>query len=277
MNAAFVACGEFEALDAFWQKIGWLKLISPNWSHPFSEAPFIGKPQREFIEEHVSIKKLEENSASLVFSTLNLKTGAQEFFEYPGSETPLMEAIMGAVAVPGLTRPYYSETGPLVEGTMVNTFIVDHIVSNYPADEYYAVAPLPEGKPDPDDLFQADHWREALIRTIQVNLSRDVNEGLQNAGRKLQAANAGVNARQRLLQSVQALTADTTELAAKIEQRLAKQDFPLPHQSTAKLFPIISNEPVSSPLWSFRKKNIQALIDMGYENAVRGLNEGSTV
>jgi hypothetical protein len=188
-----------------------------------------------------------------------------------------MEAIMGAVAVPGLTRPYYSETGPLVEGTMVNTFIIDQIVSNYPADEYYAVAPLPEGEPDPDDLFHAEHWREALTRTIQVNLSRDVNEGLQNARRKLQAANVRVTAGRKLLQTVQSLKSDTTQLAEKVEGQLAKGDFPLAHQSTAKLFSIISNEPVSSPLWSFRKKNIQALIDMGYESAVRGLSEGSTV
>ncbi len=276
MNAAFVACGEFHALEQFWQKIGWTKLLSINWRHPFSEAPFTGEPQRKFIAEHISAEKLRAEDTTLVLSTLNLKTGEQEYFQYPGSDTPLLDALMAAVAVPGLTQPVRFDNGPLAEGTMVNSFIIDHVVSEYPAEVYYAVAPLPQGQSDDKALYHASHWRDALRRTIQVNLSRDVNEGLLVARRKIHSANAYHRARSRVLKAVDSDQKTSEVVRNQIEQHFSKDAFPLKRDFHSRIIPIISQEVVASPLWSFRKKQVRTLMRSGYADAVMAVKEGKS-
>jgi predicted acylesterase/phospholipase RssA len=276
MNAAFVACDAFAALKEFWHDIGWFKLISVNWRHPWQEAPFIGEPQAEFIARHVSEKKLRANDATLVFNTMDLNTGQEETFTYPGGPVPLIDALRGATAVPGCTRPLVHGDMQLVEGTFINSFLVSEVLAEYPAEDVYAVAALPAGRrPGEEAPVSYSNWREIMRRSLQLNLSRDVRVGLEKAEEIIAAARAHARVGEKLEKAFAEQIEDEAVRDA-LETALSKTRqngaFPYRGETPPELYKITTSRPIQFPMWRFKENDIRQLMDTGYDDAVSIVN-----
>ena len=104
MHAALLACGAYERIGPFWDSISTWKLVRPNLRNPW-RAPMVGTPQRRFVAEHVSERALIANRATLAVTTFDLMTGEEVVHRYPGDPLPIVDAVMAAVATPGLLAP----------------------------------------------------------------------------------------------------------------------------------------------------------------------------
>lgn len=271
MNAAFVACDAFGALKEFWHDIGWFKLISVNWQHPWEQAPFIGDPQAEFIARHVSEEKLRSAGRKLVFNTMDLNSGQEQTFTYPGGPMPLIDALRGATAVPGCTSPMRYGQWQLVEGTFINSFLVSQVLAKYPVDELYAVAALPPGRQpavEPPEIYS--NWREVMRRSLQLNLSRDIWAGNEQAEKIIAAARAHTQIGEQLQEAVSSHIADP-DVQEKLTRALRKKhdtsDFPYRWETIPDLYKVVTSRPIIFPMWRFQQKHLRALMETGYQDA----------
>lgn len=268
MHAAFVACGEFRTLRDGWESMGWRHLVRPNWSHPWKDAPLKSSPQRRFIERYVSEQKLQTLGNRLIFSALELRTGEERLFAYPGDNVPLIDALMGAVALPGGTSPYKIDGNCFVEGTFVNTFILNRVIEHYPADAYYAIANLPAGSDSASEDRKYRNWRQVLMRTIQLNLSRDIRHELSDAQLYFRSREAYTQVVHHLQDNAYQFSEDvsrTRTMLGEIEDSLGHR---LPEKNgIPEFFPIVPLEGIETPLWSFRSRWIRHLRETGYRDA----------
>ena len=63
MNAALLACGEYDVLIGFWDSISTRRLIRPNVTSPW-RAMFRNSPQRAFVTAHVREQALIDRGAN---------------------------------------------------------------------------------------------------------------------------------------------------------------------------------------------------------------------
>jgi hypothetical protein len=112
---------------------------------------------------------------------------------------------------------------------------------------------------------------------MQLNLSRDVEEGLARARKKVEAIRTYIKLRERLQSAVrEKLQGDTgNQVYDAIRDKIRSSDFPLKRESEPSLYVITSSGPIDFPLWSFRKKRMKSLMQMGYSDALKlsGLRE----
>ena len=268
MNAAFVACGEFRVLRERWESMGWTQLVRPNWSHPWKDAPLVSSPQRRFIERYVSEQKLQTLGNRLIFSALELRTGEERLFAYPGDNVPLIDALMGAVALPGGTPPCKIDGKCFVEGTFVNTFVLNRVIEHYPADAYYAIANLPAGSDSTSEDRQYRNWRQVLMRTIQLNLSRDIRREISDAHQYFRSRKAYVEVVHYIRENANRVAEETSRTNTMLEEIEDNLDHsPSEKHGIPEFFPIVSSEGIKTPLWSFRSRWIRHLREMGYRDA----------
>ena len=76
MNAALLACGEYDALIGFWNSISTRRLVRPNVTSPW-KALARNSPQRRFVKAHVREQALIDRGTTLAFTTFDLMTGAR--------------------------------------------------------------------------------------------------------------------------------------------------------------------------------------------------------
>ena len=263
MNAALVACGEFPALEAFWQRIGLRQLVTPNFRTPWSEGPFRGTPQRRFVAAHVSESKLRSRGVKLLISTLDLQSGRERVLAYPGCDLPLVDGIMAAVATPGLIPPMPHRGRQLVEGTLVSSFLL-HRVLEHPVEEIVAVAAAI--CPGREQSRRYATWRAVLERALAMNQAHDVWEALEDAEKITSAAVAfrhvSENVPQRLTQRV-----PDPMLRQRLETRLSeiydKSEFPLQRASGPSVRSITPSRDLTYPLWRFSHRALTAANDLG--------------
>lgn len=269
LHAAFVACGAFDALASFWQRIGWLRLFSINKHMPLRDGPLSHAPLHRFVREHVSEEKLRARGTRLVFSGADLRTGREQLFVYPGGNVPLYEALQGALALPGLTPSLHENGSLLVQGTVVNGFILNRLLTRFPAREIYAVAALAVGtQPEPPRRY--DNWREVLLRTVQLNFSHDVQAEARAADKKIAEVRAYAAAHERLSRQVDERL-DDPDRRSRVQERLAQhfeEAHPLLEASTPPSFhKVLTSRPIPFPFWRFNRQELQVLMEMGRADA----------
>ncbi|HET6262577.1 MAG TPA: patatin-like phospholipase family protein, partial [Chloroflexia bacterium] len=141
MNAALVACGEFDALEEWWRHVSVRRLISPNWRAPWRRGPVLAAPQRRFLAARVSEKKLRERGTRLMISALDLQSGEERELIYPGGDIPLLDALTAAISTPGLHPPLRRGNRQLVSATLANNFLLPKVL-RYAFAEVFVVAAI---------------------------------------------------------------------------------------------------------------------------------------
>lgn len=276
MNAAFVACDAFGALKEFWHDIGWFKLVSINWGHPWQEAPFTADPQAEFMARHISEEKLRAAGRTLVFNAMDLTTGTEKLFTYPDGPMPLIDALRGATAFPICMPPIERGEWQLVEGTFVNSFLIGEVLAAHPADEVFAVASMPPGENPSDEPPEVySNWRQVLLRGLQLNLSRDVWAGTREAENMIAAARARAGVGEQLQEAlnVHIESAEVREeLADALQRKRAESHFPYQWETIPEFYKILTSRPVDFPMWRFNQKQLRRLMETGYQDAAAAVD-----
>jgi predicted acylesterase/phospholipase RssA len=272
MNAALVACGALDALEAFWERIGPLRLLAPNVQNPL-EGPMSSLPQRKFMQKYVSESRLATLRTKLLVNVFNLQSGQEEILEYPGADLPLIDALTAAVATPGLCPPVKHRGEQLVEGTFIHGFLLE-AVAQRELDEIYAIAAcLPEQE---TDVRLYPHVRAVLERSVAMNQAHDVREGFASA----RDITACIEAYAKVNKLPDALAAQVDDPAlreqvlARAREVLERSRFPLKRGRTPVTHAITPSKRLDYPLWRFRRRELSAAQALGYADARRALPLG---
>ena len=274
INAAFVACGEFDALLHFWQGIGWRKFIGFNWHTPWREGPFTTAPLKRFLVQHISESKLAQAKTQLKFTCLNLQTGCEEWVTFPGSPLPLIDVLGTAFGVPGLTAPLRVHHQQWTDASYINSFMLRQIVREGAADEVWAIAASAT-----ETVFaQAprrpySHWRAVAARGLQLNQAHDVWRGLREANQLSAAAAAHQHVRAQLPDRVAGSIADPVlreQLREQLRERLTRvfdqSSFPMKSHALI-IHALTPSKLISASTWRFRRDEILAAQQLGYRDA----------
>lgn len=272
INAAFVACGEFDALLHFWQGIGWRKFIGFNWRTPWREGPFTTAPLKRFLAQHISESKLAQAKTQLKFTCLNLQTGREEWVTFPGSPLPLIDVLGTAFGVPGLTKPLHVHHQQWTDASYVNSFILRSIVRESEVDDVWAIATSATGSV----IAQAPrqryaHWRAVAARGLQLNQAHDVWQGLSEARQISAAAAAHQHVRAQLPDRVAEKISDPF-LRERVRQRLTRvfdqSAFPIKSRVPI-VYALTPSRIIAASAWRFRHDEIEAAQQLGYHDAQR--------
>jgi len=268
MNAAFVACGQFDALAEVWRRMAVRRLVRPTLRRPWA-GPLSGAPQRAAISAHVSEERLAARGARLLVSTLDLRAGRQRVLEYPESDVPLLDGLMAAVATPGLVAPLDRDDAQLAEGTLVDSFLLREVLARGP-DEVVAIAVVsPEGPPP----RRYGTWRAVSDRALVLNLDHDVRSAFAHARARTDADEA----RRRAAGQLQALLGERVPdaaLAGALQARIAEAYARPP---APRVTAIVPSRELGYPLWRFPRRGMRAAAELGYgdaRTALAGWNGG---
>jgi predicted acylesterase/phospholipase RssA len=264
MNAAFVACGELPALDAWWRSARLGQLVRPA-VRGFWRGPLNGEPQRRLIAAHVSEDQLAARGATLLVSTLDLRAGMERVWEYPGADLPLVDALMAAVATAGLIAPVAHGIDQLAEGTFVDSFLLRTVLDRDP-DRVLAIAAA-SARPAPPRCYTT--WRAVTERALALNLDHDIVSALEFARRRTETADAHRRAADALCALVDERVADPA-LASTLTQQIRAA-----HRATSAppVTAILPSRQLDYPLWQFSRRRLDDAIVLGYADARAALEQ----
>jgi predicted acylesterase/phospholipase RssA len=270
INAAFVACGEFSALQDFWQHIGWRKLAAVNWHSPLREGPFTTAPLKHFLAAHISESKLANAGTQLKFTCLNLQTGREEITTFPGSPLPLIDVLGAAFGVPGLIVPLRVHHQHWTDASYINSFMLRQIVRECGVDEVWAIATsATEAVFAQAPRQRYSHWRAVAARGLQLNQAHDVWQGLSEARQLSTAATAQQHVRAQLPDRLAGSIADPV-LREQLRKRLTRvfdqSTFPLKSRGPI-IHAVTPSRLLTSSAWRFRRSEIVAAQQLGYQDA----------
>jgi len=262
MNAALAACGELAALEDFWDGLTVRRLLTVA-RPPSRAALFSGAPQRRFVRAHVSEARLAAHDAVLLVSTLDLRTGRIEVLRYPGSEVPLVDGLMAAVATSGITPPLSWRGTQLAEGTFANSLLVGPALAT-PAEQVLVVAPVGGAAPSPGHAYRT--WRAVLERALALDQSADARRGAELAAATGAAAEAFRRV-SRLTDTLPALAPDAVreQLATDLAAAGVASRFPLRRSSGPRTVALTPDLPY--PMWRFRAEELRAAVRRGAREA----------
>jgi predicted acylesterase/phospholipase RssA len=267
VNAAFVACGEFVALEAFWKGIGLRRLVALNWRAPWSGGPLTGAPQRRFIAKYITEEKLAERRVTLLVSLMNLQTGQEQVMTYPGTDLPLVDALTAAVTVCGIFPPMLYQNQQLAGGTFINSFML-HTLLQQTIEEVIAVAVAAQR--GFHDRRRYTTWPVLFERALAMNLAHDI-WGAFDEGEKVSAAAAAFrHVSERLPARLAERIADPTvreQLLSKITDIYCNSLYPLKRTAGPIVRPITPSHDLGYPMWRFRSKELAAARALGYRDA----------
>jgi predicted acylesterase/phospholipase RssA len=266
MNAAFVACDAYEALEAFWREIGWRKLVAFNWRTPWRAIAHAG-PQLRFIERYVSEERLAASNARLVFNALDLRSGQLKQFRYPGESVPLVEAIAGAVALPGLSAPRDDGLAQWVEATVARGFALTESLSE-DADEIYAVGAAPTA-PGRRATVHFGTWRAVAIRALALNQSNDIWRALTVARERIAVMSAHETARNAHDRVCARVTDSGQQARLRAALAVARQGGERGGETRRppRLVAIAPSRDLGYPLYHFGKRALGEAIALGEADA----------
>jgi len=260
MNGAFVACGEVAALGRFWDRIATWRLVRPSL-RPW-RALTVNTPQRHFVERHVSERALRERGVSFALTTFDLWTGEEFVHRYPGSPVPIVDAIMAAVATPGLVRPLVDGDRLLAEATLIDSVPGAALE---PADEVVAV--LAGGTPlDGGPARRYSTWRAVAERSLEINLARDSRRLIDRFATDA-AWHADANALLRELGAIGA--AEIDDALVDVASALAVDR--TTDRPSARFTAITPSAPLGYPLWRFPRRAMRRARALGRLDAARSV------
>lgn len=271
IHAAFVACGEFQALREFWQHIGWRRLVAFNWRSPWREGPFTAKPLKTFLAAHLSESKLAAAGSQLQLTCLNLQTGREEAVTFPGSAVPLIDALAAAISLPGLMAPLRVHDQQWLDASFVNSFSLRQILRECAADEVWAIAtsaaePIVTQAP----RRRYPHWRAVADRALRLNQAHDVWLGLRAADQLTAAAAAQRHVRSQLPDRVAGLIEDPI-VRERVRDRLnhlfEQSTFTMNRDRGPIVHALTPSRPLAGSLWRFRRHEIATALELGYQDA----------
>jgi predicted acylesterase/phospholipase RssA len=262
MNAAFAACGKVDELGRFWDRAGIRSLVSVDFRRLFS-SPLSNRPQREFVDRHISEKLLQDKGVQLAVTTLDLCLGLEVVLRYPGCELPLVDGIMAAVATSGLLPPVPFDDKLLAEATLVESVPMVAVAHLGPGDEITAILPaLPDGS---KGRRSYKTWRSVLERALAMNLANDVRCAVRNHREDEKFASEVrqvIDGIDEILEGI----GDPT-LATSLRQRAHAEFSTCSAESAPQLTAIIPSSELGYPLWRFRRKELAAARAMGFHDA----------
>ena len=262
MNAALAACGEVAALEDFWDGLSARRLLSLG-RPPWREALFTGTPQRRFLRMHVSEARLAAHDTHLLVSTMDMRTGRLEVLRYPGSDVPLVDGLMAAVATPGLVAPLRHRGQQLVEGTFVDSLLLEQLLTT-PADEVVLVAPVGGAASSPHRRYAT--WRAVAERALAMNQAEDVRRAAELAERTAAAAEAFRRVRrlpERLASTAPAAVRE--RVAADLGSVYTASLYPLRRPVGPRVVRLTAD--VGYPLWRFHAADLAAARALGERDA----------
>jgi predicted acylesterase/phospholipase RssA len=262
MNAAFVACGALDALEALWARMSALTLVRPS-PRRFWLGPLSGAPQRAEIARHVSEERLAAGGARLLFNTLDLRTGRQVLLEYPGAGVPLLDGLMAAVATPAAVAPVEHGGRQLAEGTFVESFLLRDVLDRGP-EEVVAIA-VASARDARERRYRT--WRAVSDRAMAMNLDHDVRSSVEHAER----VRAAARARERLRGDLVALVAERVpdaSLAGGLRDRIGDVYGDARPPSVTVISP---SQSLGYPMWRFPRAAMRAAAELGHRDASAAL------
>lgn len=265
MNGAFVACGQLEALEDFWSRIRAVDLVRPALRRPWM-GPLAGTPQRRLIANHVSEEALRARGMTLLVSTLDLQAGEERVLEYPGSEVPLVDGLMAAVATPGAVAPHEHAGHQLGEGTLVDSFLLREVLGRDPTEVVAIATSLPSASAS----RRYRTWRAVAERALALNLGADVVSALEDARTKVAVASARIRARAGLTALVDEQDLDEGLAATLREAIEAAYAGPPPPVIQA----VTPSRELGYPLWSFRRRSLREAMALGRADARAAFENG---
>jgi predicted acylesterase/phospholipase RssA len=259
MHAALLACGAYERIGPFWDSISTWKLVRPNLRNPW-RAPMVSTPQRRFVAEHVSERALTANGARLAVTTLDLMTGEEIVHRFPGDDLPIVDAVMAAVATPGLAAPRRSGDRLLAEATLVESVPTAAIFGDDPPQRVVGVlAGIPLEAEGRSRRYKT--WRAVSDRALELNLSHDSRRAIENAAESERWSDDAVALAAALAQ----IAVGDRALAGRFEEALAPLDEPTP---PAWVW-ISPSRRLGYPLWRFPTQALREARQLGHDDAAR--------
>ena len=250
MNAGLVACGRLEELSRFWDSISTWSLVRPS-ARPW-RAPMRNTPQRRFVERNVTEAALRARRVTLSVTTFDLVTGDEVVHRYPGDDVPLVDAVMAAVATPGLLPPLAHRGRLLAEATLVDSVPtaalpggVEHVTA------VLAGMPLVAGSP-----LRYRTWRAVLRRALEVNLGSDARRALDGFAQ----SNGYHSDATALLQELAAIA----EVAPVLDE--LRNDLDLASR-LPEVLAITPSAPLGYPLWGFPRGGMGRARELGRNDA----------
>jgi predicted acylesterase/phospholipase RssA len=258
MHAALLACGAYEPIAPFWDAISTWKLVRPSL-RPW-RAPMTGTPQRRFLARHVTERALLDNGATLAVTTLDLMTGEEVVHRYPGDAMPIVDAVMAAVATPGVVAPRRAGDRLLVEATLVASVPLAALPVDDPPDRVVGVlAGIPLAAEQPAHRYTT--WRAVADRAFEVNLAHDSRQAITRTA-EATAWHA----------DVAALASDLATIAAAdtaLERGFGRALAPLQEPAPPAFVWITPSAPLGYPLRRFPRAGMRAARRLGHDDAAR--------
>ena len=274
LNAALAACQEFDALESFWRHASWRKLVSLNWRTPWRQGPLQMKPLRNFIKTYVSERKLQEQGVQLVFNCLDIVSGEERVFSYPGAEYPLVDTLTAALSLPGLVSPMIADeteenqAHQWVDGTFINSFIIQTVMPK--VDVCWAIAAAAPELAHDQPVQRYAHWRAILTRSLQLNQAQDVRLGSKFAQQFIAAADAYKQVSE-LVPALAELHVSDPVKKSQLQNELAaiyqQSDFPYKFPQTPKFYFLTPSQDLDFPLWRFKRKAMEDARALGGRDA----------
>jgi predicted acylesterase/phospholipase RssA len=259
MHAALLACGAYERIGPFWESISTWKLVRPNLRNPW-RAPVVNTPQRRFVAEHVSERALTANGATLAVTTFDLMSGEEVVHRYPGDPLPIVDAVMAAVATPGLLAPGRAGDRLLAEATLIESVPVAAIPVDDPPERVVGVlAGIP--LTDETSLRQYRTWRAVADRALAVNLAHDSRRAIE---RTAEASRWSADAR-AVAAELATIAGGEGELANEFQHAVA----PLAEPAPPTFVWISPSKGLGYPLWRFPTALLREARQLGHGDAAR--------
>jgi NTE family protein len=250
MNAGLVACGRLEELSRFWDSIGTWALVRPS-ARPW-RAPMRNTPQRRFVERHVTEAALRARRVTLAVTTFDLVTGDEVVHRYPGDDVPLVDAVMAAVATPGLLPPLVHGRRLLAEATLIDSVPMAGLASGTEhVTAVLAGMPLVAG-----GRVRYRTWRSVLDRALEVNLGNDARRALDH----MAESSTYHRDASALLDELAAIA----EVAPVLDQLAADLGAGL---RPPEVLAITPSEPLGYPLWRFPRGGMRRARELGRDDA----------
>ncbi len=272
VSAAFVACGEFAALQAGWKRIAVPRLTNFNWRTPW-RGLFTGALQRRFIAAHIHEEKLVAQGVTLVISAMNLQTGREQVMTYPGGELPLVDALMAATATCGIYPPVLYHQQQLADATFINSFLLPTILQQ-PVEEVIAVAVAIQRGSRTQRPYKT--WPIVFERALQMNLAHDVWSAFDEADKVSGGAAAFRHVSTQLPARLGEHIVDPVlreQLLNKVSAVYCNSSYSLKRAKELLIRTITPSRALDYPLWRFSAKDLTAAKVLGYQDARRFIGE----